>query len=76
MTYISGRPRLAEPGYYKDGQYGIRIENIVIVREAQTPNNFGDKGYLRFEHVTMVRAPPLSTHLLPLPYTAVLYTTR
>ncbi|KAH9887305.1 Creatinase/aminopeptidase [Cubamyces lactineus] len=42
-----------EPGYYKDGQYGIRIENIVIVREAQTPNNFGDKGYLRFEHVTM-----------------------
>ncbi|OJT08305.1 hypothetical protein TRAPUB_844 [Trametes pubescens] len=43
-----------EPGYYKDGEYGIRIENIVIVREAQTPNNFGDKGYLRFEHVTMV----------------------
>ncbi|KAI0360351.1 Creatinase/aminopeptidase [Trametes cingulata] len=42
-----------EPGYYADGQYGIRIENIVIVREAKTPNNFGDKGYLRFEHVTM-----------------------
>ncbi|KAI9061629.1 Creatinase/aminopeptidase [Trametes sanguinea] len=42
-----------EPGWYADGQYGIRIENVVIVREAQTPNNFGDKGYLRFEHVTM-----------------------
>ncbi|KAI0371389.1 Creatinase/aminopeptidase [Pilatotrama ljubarskyi] len=42
-----------EPGYYADGQYGIRIENIVIVRDAKTPNNFGDKGYLRFEHVTM-----------------------
>ncbi|KAI0634735.1 Creatinase/aminopeptidase [Trametes polyzona] len=42
-----------EPGYYADGRFGIRIENIVIVREAQTPNNFGDKGYLRFEHVTM-----------------------
>ncbi|KAH9849039.1 Creatinase/aminopeptidase [Lenzites betulinus] len=42
-----------EPGFYKDGEYGIRIENIVIVREAQTPNNFGDKGYLRFEHVTL-----------------------
>ncbi|TFK83165.1 Creatinase/aminopeptidase [Polyporus arcularius HHB13444] len=42
-----------EPGYYKDGSYGIRIENVVVVREAQTPNNFGDKGYLRFEHVTL-----------------------
>ncbi len=43
-----------EPGYYADGEYGIRIENVVIVREARTPNNFGDKGYLGFEHVTMV----------------------
>ncbi|KAI1789426.1 Creatinase/aminopeptidase [Ganoderma leucocontextum] len=42
-----------EPGYYADGRYGIRIENIVIVRDAHTPNNFGDKGYLRFEHVTL-----------------------
>ncbi|KAI0824889.1 Creatinase/aminopeptidase [Trametes gibbosa] len=50
-----------EPGYYKDGEYGIRIENIVIVREAQTPNNFGDKGYLRFEHVTLC---PMGKNLL------------
>ncbi|CDO71158.1 hypothetical protein BN946_scf184845.g28 [Trametes cinnabarina] len=42
-----------EPGFYADGRYGIRIENVVVVREARTPNNFGDKGYLRFEHVTM-----------------------
>ncbi|KAI0765194.1 Creatinase/aminopeptidase [Fomes fomentarius] len=42
-----------EPGYYADGRYGIRIENVVVVREAHTPNNFGDKGYLRFEHVTL-----------------------
>lgn len=54
-----------EPGYYKDGEYGIRIENIVIVREAQTPNNFGDKGYLRFEHVTMVRSIPLHPAAYP-----------
>ena len=44
-----------EPGYYEDGSYGIRIENVVIVRTAQTPNNFGDKGFLAFEHVTLVR---------------------
>ncbi|KAF8906752.1 Creatinase/aminopeptidase [Gymnopilus junonius] len=42
-----------EPGYYADGRFGIRIENVVLVREAKTPNNFGDKGYLRFENVTM-----------------------
>ncbi|PPQ70507.1 hypothetical protein CVT24_013277 [Panaeolus cyanescens] len=42
-----------EPGYYADGKFGIRIENIVLVRNAETPNNFGEKGYLGFEHVTM-----------------------
>ncbi|EIN09077.1 Creatinase/aminopeptidase [Punctularia strigosozonata HHB-11173 SS5] len=42
-----------EPGYYADGKFGIRIENVVIVKEAKTPNNFGDKGYLGFENVTM-----------------------
>ncbi|KAF9653718.1 Creatinase/aminopeptidase [Thelephora ganbajun] len=49
----SGMTLSNEPGYYEDGKYGIRIENIVIVREADTPNNFGQKGYLRFENVTM-----------------------
>lgn len=33
----------------------------MIVREADTPNNFGQKGYLRFENVTMVR---LDLHFL------------
>ena len=50
--------RCAEPGYYADGRYGIRIENVVIVRTADTPNNFGDKGFLGFEHVTLVRPLP------------------
>jgi Xaa-Pro aminopeptidase len=42
-----------EPGYYADGRFGVRIENIVIVKEVNTPNNFGEKGYLGFEHVTL-----------------------
>jgi Xaa-Pro aminopeptidase len=42
-----------EPGYYEDGKYGIRIENVLLVKEAKTLNNFGDKGYLGFENVTM-----------------------
>ncbi|KAJ2913801.1 hypothetical protein MD484_g6610, partial [Candolleomyces efflorescens] len=50
-----------EPGYYEDGQYGIRIENVVLVKEAETPNNFGQKGYLGFEHVTLC---PIQTKLV------------
>ncbi|KAL8152136.1 hypothetical protein V2J09_021944 [Rumex salicifolius] len=43
-----------EPGYYEDGQFGIRLENVLIVKEADTKFNFGDKGYLEFEHITWV----------------------
>lgn len=43
-----------EPGYYEDGSFGVRIENIIMVKEAQTRHSFGDKPYLGFEHVTMV----------------------
>ena len=43
-----------EPGYYEDGNFGIRIENIVMVREVKTRHTFGDKPFLGFEHVTMV----------------------
>lgn len=42
-----------EPGYYADDRFGIRIESVVVVREAQTPNNFGNRGYFKFEHLTM-----------------------
>lgn len=43
-----------EPGYYEDGNYGIRIENVIMVKEAETKYKFGEKPYLGFEHVTMV----------------------
>ncbi|KAJ7944332.1 putative Xaa-pro aminopeptidase [Quillaja saponaria] len=41
-----------EPGYYEDGNFGIRLENVLIVNEADMKFNFGDKGYLSFEHIT------------------------
>lgn len=50
-----------EPGFYKDGEWGIRIENLVIVRPAKTTNNFGSKGYLKFERLTMC---PIQTSLI------------
>jgi Xaa-Pro aminopeptidase len=30
-----------EPGYYEDGAFGIRIENLVVVKEADTPHRYG-----------------------------------
>ncbi|XP_077233252.1 aminopeptidase P1 isoform X2 [Tasmannia lanceolata] len=41
-----------EPGYYEDGKFGVRLENVLIVKEADTKFNFGEKGYLSFEHIT------------------------
>jgi Xaa-Pro aminopeptidase len=35
-----------EPGYYKEGEYGIRIENLVLVKASKT------KGFLEFEDLT------------------------
>lgn len=43
-----------EPGYYEDGNFGIRIENMIMAQEAQTNHKFGDKPWIGFEHVTMV----------------------
>ncbi|KAH8821593.1 putative Xaa-pro aminopeptidase P [Xylogone sp. PMI_703] len=43
-----------EPGYYEDGSFGIRTENMIMVKEVDTSHRFGDKPYLGFEYVTMV----------------------
>ena len=39
-----------EPGYYKDGDYGIRIENLVLVVEKAVAG--ADKEMLGFETLT------------------------
>jgi len=41
-----------EPGYYKTGEYGIRIENLVIVRAPESVPG-GEKKMLAFETITM-----------------------
>lgn len=43
-----------EPGYYEDGAFGIRIENVLLVKNADTKFRFNNKQYLDFEHITMV----------------------
>ncbi len=36
-----------EPGYYRTGEYGIRTENLVVVRESENPD------WLYFETITL-----------------------
>ncbi|MCW5722061.1 MAG: aminopeptidase P family protein [Devosia sp.] len=45
-----------EPGYYKAGAFGIRIENLIVVKEA-----VGFPGYYEFETLTLA---PIETRLI------------
>lgn len=42
-----------EPGYYKAGEYGIRIENLVVVREVAEPPEGAERKLLEFETITL-----------------------
>lgn len=65
-----------EPGYYEEGAFGIRIENVLLVRQypiinnetnadagKSTPGDDNHKQFLCFENLTMV---PIQTSLLDL----------
>ncbi len=41
-----------EPGYYREGAYGIRIENLLLVREPDVPPG-GERAMLSFETLTL-----------------------
>ena len=41
-----------EPGYYKEGEYGIRIENLLLICKASEPKG-GDRKMLSFETLTL-----------------------
>ena len=41
-----------EPGYYKPGSYGIRIENLVLVTEAKVDG--AERPFNTFETLTLV----------------------
>jgi Xaa-Pro aminopeptidase len=41
-----------EPGYYKPGEFGIRIENLVLVEKREIPGMEGE--WLGFETLTLV----------------------
>ncbi|GAB5375442.1 MAG: aminopeptidase P family protein [Acuticoccus sp.] len=49
-----------EPGDYHEGEYGIRIENLVLIREARLPPG-GVRPMLDFETLTLA---PIDTRLV------------
>ena len=40
-----------EPGYYKSGAYGIRLENLLVVQSEIIPNS--ERAMLSFETITL-----------------------
>uniref|UniRef100_F6W3N0 Xaa-Pro aminopeptidase 1 n=1 Tax=Ciona intestinalis TaxID=7719 RepID=F6W3N0_CIOIN len=43
-----------EPGYYEDGKFGIRIENALLCKSAETPYRFDGKQFFKFESLALV----------------------
>ena len=42
-----------EPGYYREGAFGIRLENLAVVRPAEPVREGGDREMLGFEMLTL-----------------------
>ena len=40
-------------GYYEDGRFGIRIENLLVCKEVATPFRFGGLASLGFDRLTL-----------------------
>ena len=49
-----------EPGYYKEGAYGIRIENLVVVSEVASDKD-AERSMLEFETITLA---PIDRNLI------------
>ncbi|MCR9110349.1 aminopeptidase P family protein [Marivita sp. XM-24bin2] len=61
VPFMPGMILSNEPGFYKEGAFGIRIENLIIVEEAPAlPGQTVDQMY-RFETLTHV---PIDTRLV------------
>ncbi|CAG0888017.1 unnamed protein product, partial [Darwinula stevensoni] len=58
-----------EPGYYKEGEFGIRIENVMEVKSSKSKGDFNGLGGLCMEPVTwcpiqkkLIHVPSLTNH--------------
>jgi Xaa-Pro aminopeptidase len=49
-----------EPGYYREGAYGIRLENLILVKEPEDITG-GEQPMMQFETLTLA---PFDRHLI------------
>ena len=61
IPLVPGMMLSNEPGFYKEGQYGIRIENLIAVERAPDLSGQTQADMLRFETLTWV---PIDTRLI------------
>jgi len=50
-----------EPGFYKEGSFGVRIESALVVKKVETRGQFGGDVWLGFERFTCV---PIQTRMV------------
>lgn len=64
-TLKAGMVLSNEPGYYEDGKFGIRVENLLEIEavESLNPDNDTQKKFLRFKKLTMI---PIQKNLIDL----------
>ena len=54
VTLETGMMLSNEPGYYREGAFGIRIENLIVVEKAPALTGADDRDMLAFETLTYV----------------------
>ncbi|CAD6568445.1 MAG: hypothetical protein TREMPRED_004541 [Tremellales sp. Tagirdzhanova-0007] len=59
-TIEPGHVTSIEPGFYANGEFGIRIESVYLCQNVDTMYNFGGNTWLGWERVTQV---PIQTFL-------------
>jgi Xaa-Pro aminopeptidase len=55
IPLVPGHVQSNEPAFYETGEYGIRIESVIGVKEVTTRRSFEDKRWFGFERFTTVR---------------------
>ncbi|KGB76262.2 cytoplasmic protein [Cryptococcus deuterogattii R265] len=61
IAFEPGHITTIEPGYYKEGEWGIRIESVLLCKQVETPEDAEPSHFLEWERITQV---PIQTSLV------------
>ncbi|WVR09447.1 hypothetical protein IAU60_006514 [Kwoniella sp. DSM 27419] len=63
-AFVPGNITSIEPGYYKEGEWGMRIESVVVCKELESPekpDGLDTSNFLTFDRITQV---PIATNMV------------